>query len=108
MIEISAKRQHGNFTTIVCEMSPTEIVEEIAVKASVVSIIHTAILGIIQFVGINLEVQDEDDKIYFTLPEGLPETLQHDIDIIIGTMMCGLSDLWVTFSDFFNLEVYQS
>lgn len=55
---------------------------------------------------INVSFVKDDGKgrLEFTLPE-LDERRRHDADVILDTMLCGVSDLREAYSDFIDLEV---
>ncbi len=77
------------------------------VCAGVSTLIQSALLGLLQVVGINVKfnVDEEKGSIKFTLPENLTDAERHDADIVLGTMLCGLQDFYTEYSDFINLEV---
>lgn len=103
MTEIKILRSRG--CEVCVKLTPSDIAEEYAVKASVVTIVHTAILGLVQVAGINLDYEDNTERIYFKLPEATHEKQSLAVSVIIDTMTCGLSDLAAEFSDFLELEV---
>jgi hypothetical protein len=76
------------------------------VCAALSSVIQTAVLGLLQVAAIPLkyEIRDKGAYLCFELPE-LNETQRHDADVIIDTMLCGISDLIEGYSDFIELEV---
>lgn len=104
MLDIKVTKSSGRIRSVVYEHTDSEIAEEIAVTASVVTVLHTAMLGIMQVAGVALEFTDEPARIAFELPELDGETA-NKAEVILATMLCGLTDLAVTFSDFLNLEV---
>lgn len=77
------------------------------VCASLSSIIQTAVLGLLMIVMIELDMKRDDDKGYlrFTLPEKLTEEQDMKACAILDTMLCGISDLYESFSDYIELEV---
>lgn len=77
------------------------------VCAALSSVIQTALMGLLQVVGINVDYRTDADMGYLkmTLPDGLSESVQHDADIILSTMLCGVSDLEEGYSDYIKLEV---
>ena len=80
--------------------------EEI-VCASLSSVVQTAVLGLLMIVMVEVEMQRDDELGYlkFTLPENLDETQEIQACAILDTMLCGISDLYETFSDYIELEV---
>ena len=77
------------------------------VCASLSSIVQTAVLGLLMIVMIELDMKRDDELGYlrFTLPEKLDETQQIQVSAILDTMLCGISDLYESFSDYIELEV---
>lgn len=77
------------------------------VCAGVSTLIQSALLGLLQVVGINVKftVNEETGSLRFTLPQNLTEAERHDADIVLNTMLCGLRDFYTEYSDFINLEV---
>ena len=77
------------------------------VCASLSSIVQTAVLGLLMVAGLELDMKRDDKKGYlrFTLPEKLDEKQDTQADAILSTMLCGISDLNESFSDFIELEV---
>lgn len=77
------------------------------VCAGVSTLLQSALLGLLQVVGINVKysVNEETGSLRFTLPKNLSASERHDADIVLGTMLCGLQDLYTEYSDYINLEV---
>ncbi|MBO4695354.1 MAG: ribosomal-processing cysteine protease Prp [Clostridia bacterium] len=77
------------------------------VCASVSSIIQTAVLGLMQAAGINVdyEVDEKTPKLSAKLPTTITEQEKHDADLILKTAYLGVSDLYQEYSDFIKLEV---
>lgn len=77
------------------------------VCASLSSIVQTAVLGLLMVVMVELDMKRDDEQGYlkFTLPEKLDETQEIQASAILDTMMCGISDLYESFSDYIELEV---
>jgi len=77
------------------------------VCASLSSIVQTAVLGLLMIVMVELDMKRDDELGYlrFTLPEKLDETQEIQASAILDTMMCGISDLYESFSDYIELEV---
>ena len=59
----------------------------------------------IVMVELDMKRDDELGYLRFTLPEKLDETQEIQASAILDTMMCGLSDLYESFSDYIELEV---
>lgn len=76
------------------------------VCAALSSIIQTALLGLMQVAGINVKFtrKDRDGFLKFELPT-LSESSRRDADMILDTMLVGISDLYETYSDFIELKL---
>ncbi len=77
------------------------------VCASLSSIVQTAVLGLLMVAETELEMERDDERGYlkFTLPEKLSNKQEIQASAILDTMVCGISDLYESFSDFIELEV---
>ena len=77
------------------------------VCAALSSVVQTAVLGLMSVVGIDINLERDDNRGYlkFLIPEGLNEIQTIQCDAILNTMLCGISDLYEGFSDFIELEV---
>ena len=77
------------------------------VCASLSSIVQTAVLGLLMIVMIELDMKRDDEQGYlkFTIPENLTETQDIQSCAVLDTMLCGISDLYESFSDYIELEV---
>ena len=77
------------------------------VCAALSSVVQTALLGLLTVAKIKVDFLriDNEGKLSFALPDGLDEKKAHDAQVILDTMLCGVSDLREGFSDFINLEV---
>ena len=77
------------------------------VCASLSSIVQTAVLGLLMIVMIELDMKRDDEQGYlkFTLPENLNETQDIQACAVLDTMLCGISELYESFSDYIELEV---
>ena len=77
------------------------------VCASLSSIVQTAVLGLLMVALIELDMKRDDEMGYlkFTLPEKLDEEQDLKASAILDTMLCGMSDLYESFSDYIELEV---
>ena len=77
------------------------------VCAGVSTLLQSALLGLLQVVGINVNytVDEEKGALRFILPNNLTASERHDADIVLNTMLCGLQDLFTEYSDYINLEV---
>lgn len=77
------------------------------VCAALSSIIQTAMLGLMSVAGLNIKLERDDDAGYLkaVLPENISESERHNADMILETMLCGVSDLYESYSHFIKLEV---
>ena len=77
------------------------------VCASLSSVVQTAVLGLLVVAGLEVDMKRDDEKGYlkFTLPEKLSEIQKTQANAILDTMLCGISDLNESFSDYIELEV---
>ena len=88
-----------------------DVAGEDIVCAGVSSIIQTAILGLVGVVKINPQItrnkseNDNENLMIIKLPQNLSAQKMSEAQIVLETMLCGLSDLYVGFSDFIELEV---
>ena len=77
------------------------------VCASLSSIVQTAVLGLLMIAELELEMKRDDEEGYlkFTLPEKLTAEQDTQACAILDTMLCGISELNESFSDYIELEV---
>ena len=77
------------------------------VCASLSSIVQTAVLGLLMIAMLELDMKRDDEMGYlrFTLPEKLSNEQDIQACAILDTMLCGISDLYESFSDYIELEV---
>ena len=77
------------------------------VCAALSSVVQTALLGLLVVVGVNVDVarNDADGYLKFSLPQNLTQAEREKCEVILQTMLCGVSDLHTGFSDFIELEV---
>ena len=80
------------------------------VCAGISSIVQTAVLGLFSIAKINVELVKDDNVGYLkaSLPKDITEEENHDAQVILQTMLCGLSDLRETYSDYIDLEVIEN
>lgn len=108
MTKITVSKKNNKIVDVECDGHTNygEKGEDI-VCASLSSIVQTAVLGLLMIALIELEMKRDDDRGYlkFTLPEKLSEEQDTKACAILDTMLCGVSDLYETFSDYIELEV---
>ena len=108
MTNIKVLKKDNQYTRITCDGHTGYGAEgEDIVCAALSSIVQTAALGILGVVGVNVNINRDDKNGYFDMiiPEELDDAQKHDVQVILGTMMCGISELHEEYSDFIDLEV---
>ena len=108
MTNIKVLKKGDLYSRITCDGHTGYGVQgEDIVCAALSSIVQTAALGIMGIVGVNLKINRDDKKGFFDMiiPQELSESASHDVQIIFGTMMCGITELHEEYSDFIDLEV---
>ena len=80
---------------------------EDVVCAALSSIVQTALLGLLQVVGVRVDYKTDEKRGYLkmTLPEDMDRKMRRECDIVLDTMLLGVADLNQGYSDFVNLEV---
>ena len=108
MTKITITKHKNNIATVECDGHTNygEKGEDI-VCAALSSVVQTALLGLLVVVGVNVDIKrnDEDGYLKFSLPQNLNQAEQEKCEIILQTMLCGVTDLHTGFSDFIELEV---
>lgn len=107
MTTVEVSRESGHIVSLTADGHTGYGVEgEDIVCAALSSIIQTALLGVMRVVGITVKFdrRDKDGYLGFTLP-ALEPSLRHDADMILDTMLCGICDLYETYSDFIELKL---
>ena len=105
---VTITKKNDNIIKVVCDGHTNYGVSgEDIVCSALSSIVQTAVLGLLMIVGINLELERNEDRGYlsFEVPQSISEQQKHDANIILNTMLCGISDLREGYSDFIELEV---
>jgi len=106
IVKIFRKNQH--ITKVECDghCNYGEAGEDI-VCAALSSVVQTAALGLMTVAQIDINLERDDTRGYlkFVIPTDITEVQQIQIDAILNTMLCGISDLYEGFSDFIELEV---
>jgi len=107
MTNITITRIKKNITSVVCDGHTNYSVQgEDVVCAALSSIVQTALLGLMQVCGINVEYNRDNNKgfLSFVLCE-LTDTQRHNANIVLDTMLCGLLDLYDSYSDFVEVQI---
>lgn len=108
MTNITITKQGDNIVKVVCDGHTNYGVSgEDIVCSALSSIVQTAVLGVMLIAKVNAKLTRDEDRGYlsFELPDNLTSEQQHDANVILQTMLCGISDLREGFSDFIELEV---
>ena len=108
MTKVTVERNGNSIKKIVCDGHTNygERGEDIVCSA-LSSIVQTALMGILMVAGVNAKTQRDDEKGFLSIeiPSNISKEQQHDCDVILNTLMLGISDLNEGFSDFIELEV---
>lgn len=108
MTKVTIEKKGLSIVKVVCDGHTNygEHGEDIVCSA-LSSIVQTAVLGLFQVAGVNLEMERDEERGYlmFKLPDGLSKEVQTKADTITQTMLLGIADLNEGFSDFIELEV---
>lgn len=108
MTEITVIKTNGSVTAVDCRgHSGYACQGEDIVCAGISTLVQTALLGLLSVAHIKVDYHRDEKKgiLSFNLPQNLDTNARHDADMILGTMLCGLSDLYTEYSDFMKLEV---
>jgi len=78
--------------------------------AGLSTLLQTALLGLLQVAKIDVKFErcEKEGKLEFSVPEGISETKRHDADVILNTLLCGLTDLYEGYSDFIKLQIFSA
>ena len=108
MTKVTVERNGNSIKKIVCDGHTNygERGEDIVCSA-LSSIVQTALMGILMVAGVNAKTERNDEKGFLSIeiPSNISKEQQHDCDVILNTLMLGISDLNEGFSDFIELEV---
>lgn len=71
------------------------------------SIMQTAVLGLMNVVGVKVDIVRNDENGYYkaTISQDLDKATRHDCDMILETMLLGIKDYSEGLSKFVKLEV---
>lgn len=108
MTNVTIEKKGNSIKKIVCDGHTGYGVEgEDIVCAALSSIVQTALMGVLMVAGVNAKTERNDDRgfLMIEIPDNLSERQEHDVNIILNTMLLGISDLNEGFSDFIELEV---
>lgn len=108
MTKVTVEKKGKSIVKVTCDGHTGYGVEgEDIVCAALSSVVQTAVMGLFQVAGVNVDLERDEERGYlcFTIPEGISKEEQDRCDIITNTMMLGICDLNEGFSDFIELEV---
>ncbi len=106
MTDIKIVKKQGSITKVTCSGHTGFASQgEDIVCAGVSTLTQTALLGLLQVAQVNVKFKSGDAFLEFELPHDLTREQRHDADVILNTMLCGLSDFLTEFSDYISLEV---
>lgn len=108
MTNIKVIKQNNSIAEVICDGHTGYGVEgEDIVCAALSSIVQTALLGLLQvaMVDVDFEIREVDGYLRMRVPSEISSESRKTCDIILDTMMLGISDLYQGFSDFIELEV---
>ncbi len=76
------------------------------VCAALSSVVQTALLGLMQIACVDADYSVDEEKggLYIIIPKLAPN-VRRDADMILETMLVGINDLYLSYSDFIDLEV---
>lgn len=108
MTRIVFTKSNGRIIRVECEGHTGYGVEgEDIVCASLSSIVQTAVLGVLGVAKVNADYHIDEDKGKLTLviPDNISEKQSETTEVILKTLLLGVSDLHEGYSDFIELEV---
>ncbi len=108
MTRIVFTKNNGKITRIECEGHTDYGVKgEDIVCASLSSIVQTAVLGVLGVAKVNADysIDEEKGKLVLVIPNNISDKQSEATQIILNTLLLGVSDLYEGYSDFIELEV---
>lgn len=108
MTKVTVKKRFDRIVSVECDGHTNYGVSgEDIVCSALSSIVQTAVLGVVAVAGVNAKVVRDERRGYLLLeiPNMLSREQEHDVEVILKTMLCGVSDLREGYSDFIELEV---
>ena len=111
MTKVKIVKRNNYITTVECDGHTNygEKGEDI-VCAALSSVVQTALLGLLAVVQVNVDIERNDKNGYlkFSLNPNMTDSERDKCELILETMLCGISDLNIVYSDFMELEVKNS
>ncbi len=111
MTQVTIYKNGQDITKLICDgHTGYGVSGEDIVCSALSSIVQTAVLGVVAVAGVNAQVKRDDNKGYLSLiiPEQISKDQRHDVNVILNTMLCGVQDLYLGYSDFIELEVIEN
>ncbi len=108
MTSVTITKKDEKIVSVICDGHTNYGVSgEDIVCSALSSIVQTAVLGLLMVVNINVNLKRDEKRGFLSLeiPDNITPEQRHDSDVILNTMLCGISDLREGFSDFIELEV---
>ncbi len=108
MTQVVVRKHNNSIVQIECDGHTGYGVEgEDIVCAALSSIVQTAVLGLLQVAGVDVDLVRDDQRGYLkaTISKDLDKASRLRCDMILDTMLLGIADLHEGFSDFIELEV---
>lgn len=108
MTDVTIKRQGKSIISVECDGHTGYGCEgEDIVCAALSSIVQTALLGLLNVAGINVDYTTDAQNGYLKaiIPTDISQKQREFADVILDTMLLGVGDLYEGYSDFINLEV---
>ncbi len=108
MTDVKITKKDGSIVGVTCDGHTGYGIEgEDIVCAALSSVVQTALLGLLSVAQVNVKYKRDEARGYLDISFGqeLTASQRHDCDVILNTMLCGVSDLRESFSDFISLEV---
>ena len=105
---VTITKKNDDIVKVVCDGHTNYGVSgEDIVCSALSSIVQTAVLGMLMVAGVNLNLERNEEKgyLFFEVPNDISSEQRHDCNVILNTMLCGISDLREGYSDFIELEV---
>lgn len=102
------KNQDGDIVELTCDgHTGYGVAGEDIVCAALSSIVQTAVLGLFSVAEVNLDFKRDEKKGYlsFKLPKNITGEQNEKAQVILKTLLLGISDLYEGYSDFIELEV---
>ena len=108
MTTVKVTKHNNSIVQIECDGHTGYGVEgEDIVYAALSSIVQTAVLGLLQVAGVDVDLVRDDKRGYLkaTIDKDLDKASRLKCDMILETMLLGVADINASFSDFVELEV---